>query len=208
MFPHFKETLYDLIKEIHLSNWSRDRIRRVYLFYWAYYIFWITLALRLLIGSIALRHGKFTYFTYDMTLNTLRKMASSSSDFLLIFSILTPFPVCSHLVVYFSPDPLIWEHMFDVLVRNVDQFKRENAHLLINFSWKLFYKKPRSLMVRLGRQLLDRFRGKLVKIQSKLKYFPHIRAQTRSQIILIGWYFEVLSHSLYLSKCRNKGLVG
>lgn len=200
MFPHVRDTLYDLVREIHQpTKLSKAQHRRRYLLYNAYYLFYVLIAIRLLFSSFAIRYDMLWYFEYDNTMATLKRIGSSNANFLLVFGVTTTFPIVSHKLVYYKPDSIIWERMYDVLVRNVDQFKEENRGFRFHFPLTDFLH-PLALLVRLARIVFSRITGRNVRITRKLVYFPHASVRVRTQVLLVGLYFEFLARFLYLSK--------
>lgn len=202
MFPHIRETLYDLIRHLHDDPVSGRILRSRYRLYHLYYSYWIFLGVRALIGSVALRFNLSSYLQYDLTVGIFCRVTSFNPIFLFIFSLLSIFPIVVHFPVYYHLDSLIWEYMYDIQVRNVSQFKLNNGNLLIRWSWRDWTKNPIHLLTENWRKLKQRFLGKNVKFTRKLVYHPQAPGKLRSQLPLLGGLFEAQSRLFYLGKFK------
>lgn len=200
MYPHFRETLYDLINNLYDDPIEADKLRRRRLFYNVYYSFWVLLGIRLLFGSFAIQFHVAWYLEYDLSLGFIGNVSAYNPTILAILGLMIIFPIVVHRTVYYTPDPVIWSYMYDVLVRNVNQFADDNAHLLLQWSWRQMADSPCRMILDNWRRLRDRLTGNGVSFRQPLKYYPHASARLRSRLLFLGLPFEVQARAFYLGE--------
>ena len=210
MYPHLRQTFYNAVKET-CSEGSLlgGALKRRYQLYNAYYAYWLLFSVRLLVSVYLLNSSEGSkdqgcqkhvwYLSADISMATWSRVTNADATFAFIFALCCTFPITVHRLVYHHPDGFIWTQVYDIFVRNVDQFAANNGQLRIQLTAGELFRRPIWCLVEALRKVVQRVKGDRVTFSpaDKMAFFPNTAPKVRCWILFIGWVYEAVNRLVY-----------
>ncbi|KAH9403458.1 hypothetical protein TYRP_015348 [Tyrophagus putrescentiae] len=194
MYPHLRQTFYSVVRETcSEGTLPSGALKRRYQLYNAYYAYWLLFSVRLLVSVYLLNSSEGSndqgcqkhvwYLSADISMATWSRVTNADATFAFIFALCCTFPIT----------------VYDIFVRNVDQFAANNGQLRIQLTAGELFRRPIWCLVEALRKVVQRVKGDRVTFSpaDKMAFFPNTSPKVRCWILFIGWVYEAVNRLVY-----------
>ena len=157
---------YSIVKSISIEIEAGMTNKRRYFIYHLYYLYFVILMFRFIIGYFCMYNEIECFFKYDVFISMVKDIVQSNAETTLGIVLLILIVIQPHYLIYYRPDSLLCSYAKQVMVINADQFNKHNDNLNFNH-----LKLDKKFHIQFWNILKVRINGNGVKMPFKGRHF-------------------------------------